>query len=134
VDVANADSSRRAVAELEKRGQAFDAGTSAARHQTGAMKMIHGDGPLRSFGRDEPAGAGRSPLLCRGVDRGPVLYIQHLGINRGSLYATFGSKEELYQRALNRCLDESIEWFDQTLASQTEPCGNGWVTCSDRVR
>ena len=47
--------------------------------------------------------------------------VQHLGINRGSLYATFGSKEELYERALNRYVDDSISWFTDNMADTARP-------------
>ena len=47
--------------------------------------------------------------------------VQHLGINRGSLYSTFGSKEELYQRALNRYLDQSVDWLRQLLQDTGRP-------------
>lgn len=42
--------------------------------------------------------------------------VQHLGINRGSLYATFGSKEELFERALNRYHDQNVTWMTDLLA------------------
>ena len=35
--------------------------------------------------------------------------VNHLGINRGSLYSTFGSKQELYERALERYLTRLTE-------------------------
>ncbi|OKI09954.1 TetR family transcriptional regulator [Streptomyces sp. CB02923] len=35
--------------------------------------------------------------------------VEHLGINRGSIYATYGSKRELYLRALDRyCENEGV--------------------------
>lgn len=44
--------------------------------------------------------------------------VQHLGIARGSLYATFGSKDGLYQRALRRyCVTEAGPVLDRL----TEP-------------
>ena len=47
--------------------------------------------------------------------------VQHLGINRGSLYATFGSKEELYQRALDRYVDQSVSRLRRLLADRDRP-------------
>jgi len=47
--------------------------------------------------------------------------VQHLGINRGSLYATFGSKEQLYERALNRYREQSVEWFNQLMDHDDRP-------------
>ena len=37
--------------------------------------------------------------------------VNHLGINRGSLYSTFGSKQELYERALERYLSSGQDRF-----------------------
>ncbi|MDH3293861.1 MAG: TetR/AcrR family transcriptional regulator, partial [Acidimicrobiia bacterium] len=47
--------------------------------------------------------------------------VQRLGINRGSLYGTFGSKEELYQRVLNRYLDRSVDWLQQLMSDRDRP-------------
>jgi TetR/AcrR family transcriptional repressor of nem operon len=47
--------------------------------------------------------------------------VNHLGINRGSLYSTFNSKEELYQRALDRYHQGSMETFRQILADDGRP-------------
>jgi TetR/AcrR family transcriptional regulator, transcriptional repressor for nem operon len=44
--------------------------------------------------------------------------VDHLGIGRGSIYATFGSKHELYLRALDRYTAESD---GQVLAGLAEP-------------
>lgn len=37
--------------------------------------------------------------------------VNHLGINRGSLYSTFGSKQKLYERALERYLSSGQDRF-----------------------
>ncbi|SDG09180.1 MULTISPECIES: TetR/AcrR family transcriptional regulator [Thalassobaculum] len=42
-----------------------------------------------------------------------------MGINRPSLYATYGNKEELFQKALARYVDLKNEFFDQALAEPT---------------
>jgi TetR/AcrR family transcriptional repressor of nem operon len=44
--------------------------------------------------------------------------VQHLGINRGSLYATFGSKEELYRRAVDRYLDANVSQLRAQLTEE----------------
>lgn len=45
--------------------------------------------------------------------------VSHLGIGRASLYATFGSKRELYLRALDRYVETGIPFVD--LLSQPGP-------------
>ncbi len=47
--------------------------------------------------------------------------VTHLGINRGSLYATFDSKEELYRRALDRYHSDSMVWMRQMLLVDEPP-------------
>lgn len=47
--------------------------------------------------------------------------VSELGINRGTLYTAFDSKDELYRRALERYRDNTIHWLRQALADQTVP-------------
>lgn len=47
--------------------------------------------------------------------------VNHLGINRGSLYSTFGSKQELYELALERYLSTGQERFTQMVADPAMP-------------
>jgi len=47
--------------------------------------------------------------------------VNHLGINRGSLYSTFGSKQELYDRALARYLDTGRDRFAQMVNDPSTP-------------
>ena len=42
--------------------------------------------------------------------------VNHLGINRGSLYSTFGSKQELYERALDRYATVGRDWLAAMLS------------------
>ncbi len=42
-----------------------------------------------------------------------------MGINRPSLYATFGNKEELFQKALARYVDLKNEFFEEVLKAPT---------------
>ncbi len=42
-----------------------------------------------------------------------------MGINRPSLYATFGNKEELFQKALARYVDLKNAFFDNAMAQPT---------------
>ncbi|HYD19622.1 MAG TPA: TetR/AcrR family transcriptional regulator [Patescibacteria group bacterium] len=42
-----------------------------------------------------------------------------MGINRPSLYATFGNKEELFRKALDKYAAESKKRLDETLAAPT---------------
>ena len=42
-----------------------------------------------------------------------------MGINRPSLYATYGNKEELFQKALARYIELKNEFFEEVLAEPT---------------
>lgn len=41
--------------------------------------------------------------------------VDHLGINRGSIYDTFGSKDNLYDLALQRYIDQGRSFVEDTL-------------------
>ncbi len=47
--------------------------------------------------------------------------VNHLGINRGSLYSTFGSKQKLYERALDRYASAGRDWMAAALRDPTIP-------------
>jgi len=47
--------------------------------------------------------------------------VEAMGINRGSLYDTFGGKDELYQKALARYCDTRIRGLLDRLAAPGEP-------------
>lgn len=49
--------------------------------------------------------------------------VTHLGINRGSLYATFGSKQELYEQAFERYADGGRDWLAGMVNDRTMPLG-----------
>lgn len=47
--------------------------------------------------------------------------VNYLGINRGSLYSTFGSKQNLYERALDRYLSSGRERFAAAVTNSAVP-------------
>ena len=47
--------------------------------------------------------------------------VNHLGINRGSLYSTFGSKQELYELALERYLSSGQDRFAKMVTDSAVP-------------
>ena len=47
--------------------------------------------------------------------------VNHLGINRGSLYSTFGSKQKLYERALERYLSSGQDRFAEMITDSAIP-------------
>lgn len=47
--------------------------------------------------------------------------VNHLGINRGSLYSTFGSKQHLYELALERYLSSGRERFAAMVTNSAVP-------------
>jgi TetR/AcrR family transcriptional repressor of nem operon len=47
--------------------------------------------------------------------------VNHLGVNRGSLYSTFGSKQELYELALERYLTSGKHRFAEMITDPATP-------------
>jgi len=47
--------------------------------------------------------------------------VNHLGINRGSLYSTFGSKQKLYERAIERYASAGRDWMAAILSDPAIP-------------
>ena len=47
--------------------------------------------------------------------------VNHLGINRGSLYSTFGSKQKLYELAIERYTSDGRDWMAATLSDPAIP-------------
>jgi TetR/AcrR family transcriptional repressor of nem operon len=47
--------------------------------------------------------------------------VNHLGINRGSLYSTFGSKQNLYELALERYLSSGRDRFAEMVTNSAVP-------------
>ena len=47
--------------------------------------------------------------------------VNHLGINRGSLYSTFGSKQELYELAIERYASSGRDWMTAMLNDPAIP-------------
>ena len=47
--------------------------------------------------------------------------VNHLGINRGSLYSTFGSKQELYELAIERYASVGRDWMTAMLSDPAIP-------------
>lgn len=47
--------------------------------------------------------------------------VDHMGINRGSMYETFGDKHALFQRALNRYLDRVIAEKLEAVLAASDP-------------
>ena len=60
---------------------------------------------VRLFGRQSYAGTSVDDL------------VSHLGVHRGSLYKTFGSKRGLYLRALRRHIDHDVAALAETIAA-----------------
>ena len=47
--------------------------------------------------------------------------VNHLGINRGSLYSTFGSKQELYELAIERYASVGRDWMAAMVSDPAIP-------------
>jgi TetR/AcrR family transcriptional repressor of nem operon len=66
-------------------------------------------GPTKSFDPDEALEQARDLFWSRGYDGTGLSQLEaHLGIGRKSLYDTFGSKRELFLKALERYTDTVI--------------------------
>jgi TetR/AcrR family transcriptional repressor of nem operon len=75
-------------------------------------------GRPRSFDEDEVARAAVGLFASRSYDGTSVDdLVTHLGVHRGSLYKTFGSKRGLYLRALRRHIDHDVAALAETIAA-----------------
>ena len=60
-------------------------------------------GRVRQFDSDEAPGSGAGGVLARGYEGATLPELtKAMGINRPSLYAAFGNKEQLFHKALDR--------------------------------
>jgi TetR/AcrR family transcriptional repressor of nem operon len=83
-------------------------------------------GRPRGFDEEEVVRAAVALFARRSYDGTSVDdLVTHLGVHRGSLYKTFGSKRGLYLRALRRHVDHDVAALAETIAAG-EP--------ADRVR
>ena len=75
-------------------------------------------GRPRGFDEDEVARAAVGLFARRSYDGTSVDdLVTHLGVHRGSLYKTFGSKRGLYLRALRRHIDHDVAALAETIAA-----------------
>ena len=75
-------------------------------------------GRPRGFDEDEVVGEAVGLFARRSYDGTSVDdLVTHLGVHRGSLYKTFGSKRGLYLRALRRHIDHDVAALAKTIAA-----------------
>jgi AcrR family transcriptional regulator len=74
-------------------------------------------GRPRGFDEEEVVRAAVALFARRSYDGTSVDdLVTHLGVHRGSLYKTFGSKRGLYLRALRRHIDHDVAALAETIA------------------
>jgi TetR/AcrR family transcriptional regulator, transcriptional repressor for nem operon len=74
-------------------------------------------GRPRGFDEDQVVRAAAGLFALHSYDGTSVDdLVNHLGVHRGSLYKTFGSKRGLYLRALRRHVDEDVAALAQAVA------------------
>ena len=74
-------------------------------------------GRPRGFDEDQVVGAAAELFALHSYDGTSVDdLVNHLGVHRGSLYKTFGSKRGLYLRSLRRHVDEDVSALAQAVA------------------
>lgn len=77
-------------------------------------------GRPRGFDEDEALEAAMLLFWAKGYEGATTNELAHrMGINASSLYAAFGSKEELFKRALVRYCDKHLTFFPEALARPT---------------
>ena len=78
-------------------------------------------GRPRGFDEDQVVGAAAELFALHSYDGTSVDdLVNYLGVHRGSLYKTFGSKRGLYLRALRRHVDENVAALARVVAGAAD--------------
>ena len=76
-------------------------------------------GRTRQFDVDEALDRALEVFWARGYEGATLPELTRaMGINRPSLYAAFGNKEQLFRKVLDRYMNGPVAWFGKALAAQ----------------
>lgn len=75
----------------------------------------------RLFDKDEAVRKAMELFWERGYESTSLIDLtEHLGIGKGSFYATFKSKEDLFNQCIERYTDSNIPFLDQALSTEQD--------------
>lgn len=87
--------------------------------------MMNMAGPDKQFDRDEALNKALEIFWTKGFEATSMQeLVDYMGINRASMYQTYGNKNALFTAALDRYVSSSLEQLEQTLEAPGSPLGN----------
>ena len=73
-------------------------------------------GPTKQFDQDQALGKALQLFWMKGYEATSMQeLVDAMGVNRASLYQTYGNKYDLYVASMDRYIDTSVDLFKQTL-------------------
>lgn len=82
-------------------------------------------GPPKQFDQDQALSKALQLFWMKGYEATSMQeLVEAMGINRASLYQTYGNKYDLYVASMDRYIDTSIELFRQTLENTGPALGS----------
>jgi TetR/AcrR family transcriptional repressor of nem operon len=82
-------------------------------------------GPSKQFDRDEALGRALEVFWARGFEATSMQdLVDHMGINRASMYDTFGNKHALFSQAVDWYVTQVLGDFARILEAPGSPLGN----------
>lgn len=82
-------------------------------------------GPMKQFNKDEALQNALDVFWQKGFEATSMQELVNvMGVNRASLYQTYGNKDALYNAAVDRYIAASLEFIKQSLSDGDSPLGN----------
>lgn len=82
-------------------------------------------GPNKQFDQDEALGKALHLFWEKGYEAASMQdLVNAMGINRASMYQTFGNKQALYEASIDRYIENSIAMLNETLNDPGSPLEN----------
>ena len=82
-------------------------------------------GPTKQFDQDEALGKALQLFWEKGYEAASMQdLVNAMGINRASMYQTYGNKYELYVASVDRYIENSVAMLEQTLEDPGSPLEN----------
>jgi len=82
-------------------------------------------GPTKQFNQDEALQNALDIFWAKGFEATSMQeLVNAMGVNRASMYQTYGNKSELYSAAIDRYTESSLQFIRALLEAPTSPMGN----------
>ena len=82
-------------------------------------------GPTKQFNQDEALQSALDIFWAKGFEATSMQeLVNAMGVNRASMYQTYGNKSELYSAAIDRYTESSLQYIRALLEAPTSPMGN----------